>query len=459
MPSTDGVSTSVKTYQITSRTLRSDSVLANTNNSYLGRIVDPETRSLTTCNFLAQFSVLEDTKYPARSQMLDDNGELMIDSCAVRIFISDYIGDSLATLKLTAQELDTNKVVQENMSLYTNLDASEFLTEGKGVKTTMSYSVKDLSRPDSVTSSSKNIVVRLPKEYGKYLTEKYFENPSNYKNSYEFIRHVCPGFYFQIKGGVGSMVHASTSTLDVFFRYRTTEDGKDTIVSAMQRAAATEEVIQQTLADNNIPSSMLSADSAFTYLKSPAGLFTELTLPMDEILAGEHYTDTINSASLILSALNAVSQSTQLTLTPPTYVVLLRKSETYRFFETSQATNSATSYLASYDTDNKAYSFSNISRLLTTLKDERDRLSGVTLSDDQATREAKWRRYEEENPEWNKIVLVPGAAVTSTTYNSSGYTTTTIVGVKNELGMHSVRIKGGADGLINLDVTYSHFNK
>lgn len=458
MPKDDIVTTSQATYLITSRTVKADSVLANTNNSYLGCVVDPETRAKTTCNFLAQFNVIENTIYPERSKLLSDaDGNILVDSCAVRIFINDYYGDSLTTMKLSAQELDTAKVVSENTALYTNLDASEFLTEGKGVSTTLTYAVKDLSRPDSITNTTHNIVVRLPKEYGRFLVDKYFENPDYYKNSYNFIRHVCPGFYFKTTGGVGSMIHATTSTLDVFFRYHTTENGKDTIVNGMQRMAATEEVIQQTMIDNTIPESMLDEQNEYTYIKSPAGLYTELTLPVDEITAGTHRNDTINSAVVTLSRFNSDSGDAEL-LDAPENLVMIRADLAYSFFEDGLVPDGYESYITTYNSTYNAYTFSNISRLITALKKERDEGAGVTAADDEAARSAKYAVWEAAHPTWNKVALIPvDATYTSVTSSYTGVTTKTLLSVKNELGMKSVRLNGGPSGNVKIDVIYSRF--
>lgn len=460
MPSQDNVITSQQTYNVTSRTIQSDSVLANTNDSYLGCVIDPETKARTTCNFLAQFHVLEDATFPTQSRMLtDDNGQLLIDSTCIRIFLNSYYGDSLTTMKLTAQELDTAKMISEDVRYYTNLDPEEFLTDGKGVKTTMSYAVRDLSRSDSAVSNStyRSIVVYLPNDYGRQLAEKYYENPTFYSNSYWFNHHVCPGFYFKTTGGIGSMVCAETSTLDVYFRYHsTTSAGNDTIVAGMQRMAATEEVIQQTTVDNKIPASMLDTTNAYTYIKSPAGLFTELTLPVSDVVAGEHYTDTINSATLTLQRHNNDQQSAY-NLEAPEHIVLLRKDNVYTFFEKNQLTNSTDSYMASFEEDYNAYTFSNISKLLTLLRDERHEGAGILSTDTEAQRNAKFAAWEAEHPDWNKVVLVPVAAEYSTSTNSYGVSSKTLVNLKNELGMKSVRLKGGNGGNISLSVIYSRF--
>ena len=224
MPDFDNVSTSQAIYTVHSKAVKVDSVLANTSDCYLGRIVDPETRAQTTCNFLAQFHVLEDYAFPTREEIVcDDNGDPIADSCVLRIFFDRYYGDSLTTMTLHVQELDTAKVMEENVSYYTNLDAADYLSTTSPIRTDVSYAVKDLSRPDSVTDGStylRSVVIKLPASYGQHLLKKYYENPANYQDSYQFIHHVCPGFYFQTTGGTGVMLNAEVTTLDVHFRYK-----------------------------------------------------------------------------------------------------------------------------------------------------------------------------------------------------------------------------------------------
>lgn len=462
MPGNDLVNSSQQTFRITSRTVKTDSVLANTNDSYLGCFIDPETRAKTTCNFLAQFNVLEDTKLPARERLINDSeGRIIVDSCDVRIYIDNYYGDSLTTMKMAVHELDIDKPVSENGHYYTTLNADDFLTEGKGFSTTLSYSVKDLSRPDSVTDGNtyyRCIIVRMPAEYGRRMMEKYYENPDNYKNSYNFIHNVCPGFLFKVTGGVGSMIYAKTTTLNVYFPYHTfNEEGRDTIMGGMQRMAATEEVIQQTTVENEIPASMLNPDNDYTYIKSPAGLFTEITLPVADIVAGEHYTDSINAVSLTLPRHNNEVQNA-FNLASPANILLLPKSEAYTFFEKNKLVDNVTSYLTTFNTDYNAYNFSNLSKLVTWMKQQRDNGAGVVYTDTEAQRNAKYAVWEAQNPDWNKVWLIPVNAHYSTSTNIYGGTTKVLLSIKNALSMNSVRLKGGANSDLSIDVVYTKFN-
>lgn len=456
MPSRDGVSSSISTYKITSKTVLSDSVLANTSDSYLGCVIDPETRAKTTSNMLAQFNVLSNSSFPNYDRLFfNEDGSITVDSCAIRIYYTSYYGDSLNTMKVKVHELDTAKVISEDDKIYSNLDASEYFTEGIGETASVSYTAHDLSREDEnidYSTYSRSIVVPLSVDYGRWLMERYYENADYYRNSYMFIHHVCPGFYFENTGGVGSMIDASSAVLDVYFRYKAyTDEGTDTIISGMQRLAATEEVLQQTIIDQEIPESMLDENNDFTYIKSPAGLFTELTLPVDSVVAGDHYNDTINVASITISRYNNSTQNAY-NLDPPSYILMVRKDKAYQFFEDNELSNSYDSYITSYSSTYSAYSFSDISRLLTVLKDERDEGAGVVVGEDEESRKAKYAVWEAENPNWNKVYLIPVDADYST-----GTTTTYLLGVKNLMGMSSVKLQGGPSGNISMTVVYSRF--
>ncbi|MBO6190541.1 MAG: DUF4270 domain-containing protein [Alloprevotella sp.] len=460
IPGYDRVSASSASYSVLSTTLQTDSVLANTNTCYLGSIVDPVTRLRTTCNFLAQFHVPEVFSFPSRDRMLsDDNGRVLIDSCQIRLYFNTYYGDSLTTMKMRVQELDTANVMEEGKTYYTDIDPQQFVSPTSPYRGEMTYTVRDLTRTLTTTSTSYkgNIIVNLTPEYGRFLVEKYYENPDFFRNSYNFSHHVCPGFFFESAGGVGSMVNVEISALDVYFRYHTTETGRDTIVDGMQRLAATEEVIQNSSVTTEVPGALLLASDSYSYVASPAGLFTELTLPMHDVVAGEHYSDSINGAKLSLPCLTETSDATTAFPVPNT-LLLVRKADMYKFFETQTIADGVTSYIAEYASNLNAYVYTDIAPLLTLLKNEREAGAGVVSTESEDVRNAKYAAWEAQNPDWNKVVLIPVAADYSTTSSSTGTSVRTLLRVRNELGLSCAKLQGGTGGNLSLDVMYSRFD-
>lgn len=463
MPEGDNISTSQAVYKVSSRSVLIDSVLANTKACFLGTIIDPETRAKTSCDFLAQFHMMENYRLPQKEKMIkDDQGKVVADSCDIRIYFDEYYGDSLTTMKLLVQELDTCKVMEENINYYTNLNPLDYVSASSPIKKVQTYSVRDLAKPDSVDANTgtyyRSLVVRLPAEYGSFILNKYYENPDYFKNSYQFIHHVCPGFYFQTIGGVGSMINVEVSALNIYFKYKTkTAAGTDTIVDGMQRMAATEEVIQNTRIENKIPDEMLDSQSGYTYVKSPTGIYTEVELPIDEIVAGEHYRDTINSAQITFRRFNHETPNIY-NLVAPSDLLLVKKSDTFSYFEKEQLPSDGSSYISSFNKAYNAYVFSNIGQLVTNLKNERDKGAGVLKTDNEVQRLAKYAKWEAKNPDWNKVMLIPVATEYTTTANSYGQTVKQLLRVRNDLSLRSAKLEGGDDNL-DLTVVYSRFAK
>lgn len=463
MPGKDNVSTSQADFNVYSRSVKIDSVLANTNDCYLGSIIDPETRAKTTCGFLAQFHVMENYMLPDSSRMLrDEAGRIIADSCDIRIAFDKYYGDSLMTMKLYVQELDTNKVMKENIPYYTNLNPMDYVKTDGGLQTSLAYSIKDLTRPDTETNGSKfyrSVVVRLPAEFGSYILNRYYENPGYFKNSYQFIHHVCAGFYFNTVGSLGSMINAEVSTMNVYFRYHSkTVAGNDTILDGMQRMAATEEVIQNTKVENKMPEGMLDENNEYTYVKSPAGIFTEVELPVSEVVAGEHYTDTINGARISFRKHNYETDN-DFRLTPPSDLLMVRKSKAFEIFEKKQLPDSQNSYLTSYNPITNSYIYANVGQLLTILKLERDSGAGVMPNDNEEIRNIKYAEWEKANPDWNKVLMIPVQAEYSMKTDMFGYPQKTLMQLGNAMGLNSVKLEGGKSNSLKMTVIYSRFKK
>lgn len=462
MPEGDDVSTSTADFSVYSKSVKVDSVLANTNDCYLGCIVDPETRAKTESGFLAQFHVMENYRLPDKERMITDaEGKVVADSCDIRISFDRYYGDSLATMKLKVAELDTNRVMKEGVPYYSNFNPEDFISPN-GLRTSLAYAVKDLTRPDNETNAGKylrSVVVRLPAAYGSYIMNRYYENPDYFKNSYQFIHHVCAGFYFNTSGTVGSMINVEVATMNIYFRYRTKNAaGNDTIVDGLQRMGATEEVIQNTRVENKLPEEMLDEANGYTYVKTPTGIFTEVELPVGEIVAGEHYNDTINGAKISFRRQNNLTDE-KLKLLPPEDLLMVRKGMAGEFFTKGRLPDPADSYLASFNPILGAYAYPNIGQLLTVLKLERDKGAGVLGTDTEAQRLAKYEAWEREHPDWNKVMLIPVKADYSVTNDIFGRPQKTLMQIRNAMGLSSAKIEGGRSDNLKMTVIYSRFKK
>ena len=131
MPEADKVITEQLTVKMPTKTVKTGAIDARTNNSFLGSIIDPATNIRTTNGFVAQFFIPEVKPFPALDRMVKgENGEVIVDSCSLTFWHVNYIGDSLATMKVKVQEIDAAKTPNEKSTLSTNFNPNEWLKKG-----------------------------------------------------------------------------------------------------------------------------------------------------------------------------------------------------------------------------------------------------------------------------------------------------------------------------------------
>lgn len=456
----DHLQITTDTFSITTRSIVADSVLSRNTTGYLGKIKDPETGAYITGDFMMQFNTLEDYFFPTKDSIesKDELGNVYVDSCEIRLYYDDFYGDSLAAMKLSVYELA--KPYEEGQNYYSNYDPFEqgYIREDGIVKSKM-YALTNMGLSDSLRkSSSYSPNIRIPlndpytdkdgktyKNYGTYILQKYYENPEMTKNSYNFIHQICPGFYVKIQEGLGSMATIYNSQLNLYFRYRSkyTRDNttKDTTYVGTTTFAGTEEVLQHTHITNDKQTiSTLAADNSCSYLKTPAGIFTEMTLPVDEIVYN-HENDTLNTAKITLSRINNNTHG-DYTLSTPSTLLIVEKDSMYTFFESSKIADNKLTYLSTFA--NNGYTFNNISGLIRHMAEAKEK--GLQSN-------PNWLAL---HPDWNKVVLVP----VSTEYVTVGQNQV-LAKVSHDMSMTSTRLVGGSanpNQPIRISVIYSKFS-
>lgn len=446
----DMLKVTTDTFNVATRSIVADSVLSRSTTGYLGKIRDIETGNYITGDFMAQFSTLENYKLPEKDSIVSlQDGEVIADSCSIRLFYTDYYGDSLATMNITAYEM--NEPMKEGVKYYSNFDPiAEGLIRNDGMKVNKTYTLTDLSISDEdradESSYTPNIKINLNKpytdkngvtynNYGTYIMRMYYEDPDRFKNSYNFIHEVCPGFYFKPNDGIGSMAYITVSQLNIYFRYL-----NDSTYVGTTSFSATEEVLQTTNISNDKQNiADLANDNTCTYLKTPAGIFTEITLPVDEITEN-HSNDTINTAKISLTRINNNTHD-EYSLSAPSTLLMIPKDSLYTFFENGDNVDYKKSFIATYSSSTNQYTFNNISGMITYMADIKKK--GL----------AENSNWLSEHPDWNRVVVIP----VSVTTNSSSQ----IVKIVHDMSLTSTKLVGGSENPyepIKINVIYSKFN-
>lgn len=188
------------------------------------------------------------------------------------------------------------------------------------------------------------------------------------------------------------------------------------------RFDGTEEVLQLNKIENdtkNLEELASKDQEKCTYLKSPAGIFTEVTLPIEDIMKG-HEKDTLNTATISFPRLNNENEDNPYNFATPSTILMVQKDSLQSFFEKSKLADNRTSYTASYSstgTYKNAYTFQNIANLVSAMY-----------------------KNKGKGENWNKVVLVPVNVITTT----QGYTTV-ISKINHDMSLASTRLIVGTD--------------
>ncbi len=446
----DEITNSTEVFDVTTRSLKLDSVVASSARNYLGCITDMETGTDISADFAAQFYCFEDYTLPLHENMVGDvdgvatKGIVQCDSCEVRLFFDSFYGSENNPMKLQVFELDRNNILSEDSIYYTDVNLSQFVPDNAVPLASRVFTAKDYNVSESTLKGSNydsNVRIMLPRELGQRILDRYYVNAGDFANSYRFIHNVFPGLYFRTTGGKGTMLSVYVGTINVFYRYYDAE--QDTIYDALTRFAATPEVIQSTHFDNENVDALI-ANPTCTYLKTPAGICTEMTFPIDELFAGQHATDSISRATISLVRYNKLQDEDQ--FGTPSELLMVRKCDMYRFFRKRGVADGRTSYTTTFNSTYNSYTFNNICRLLAYCKHEK-----MTGAKEMGISEEAWAQLP-ENRDWNKVVLIPVA----TSANTSTSGSTQLVSVSHDLSLSSIRLVGGNTKL-KMQVVYSKF--
>lgn len=425
----DNINISDSAFNVTTKSIVAGAVLSRNNTGLIGMMKDPETGNYVKGDYMTQLSVLPTFDVDTLDYIKQANkGSIEADSCYLLVSYNASYGDTIAPMKVTAYEM--TKPMAEDQEYYSNYDAfKEGWVRESNEHWSSNYNLSN-------TSDVKNFKIYLNKEYkkdgkryknyGSYIMQTYAEHPEYFKTNYKFLHNVCPGFYIKNVGGTGNMAKIWNTELIFYWTRHKTIKAKDGVTDSTavsigyNRFDGTEEVLQLNKIENDTKNlEQLASQQNCTYLKSPAGIFTEVTLPIEDIMRG-HEKDTLNTASISFPRLNNADEDNAYNFATPSTILMVQKDSLQSFFEKSKLADNRTSYTASYSstgTYKNAYTFQNIANLVSAMY-----------------------KNKGKGENWNKVVLVPVNVITTT----QGYTTV-ISKINHDMSLASTRLIVGTD--------------
>jgi hypothetical protein len=291
----------------------------------------------------------------------------MIDSVDLSIGYDrgGWIGDSLAPMHVKVYPI----VKELERNFYTNSDPGDYadLQNPLGEQT---YTPRNLNISDSIwnlPSTDYNyyayprVKVSMPTELGQKFYDETVLRPSTFDTQQSFNRFF-PGLYVTNTFGSGNILVVNNTVLTIHYRYLTENSSGvvDSVVNTSEVFIVTPEVIQLNNFKNTDISHLLEPSNDYTYLKTPAGIFTRLTIPTKEIMSRINGRR-VSSFNLSLKAMP--QEEWKYVLTPPSYLLMLPEDSLADFFKEGKMHNSVTSFVSS-QYSSLTYNFGNIAPLL-----------------------------------------------------------------------------------------------
>ena len=489
----------LSTFDVTTRSIPTGRIYAKTNLGYVGRFTD-ELFGTYEAGFLASVNCPDNLTFPGTYQQnaLDENGKafnnMVVDNASdihliydnaentpdgnpignihtveLYLWYDEYFGDSLTASRLSVYELNDKLDIEDN-PYYTDIDPTQFYDE-KDLLGSKAYTAVDLSLSDSIRNLSSFVPyvhMELDKDKALKVGGSILRAARHAGSDFDYDKFsdAFKGVYVKNDYGDGTILYVFQVQLNVVYKCYAVDEttgvklkknnsSTDSTFYAYRSFTSTREVVQANrLESDNEKIKQLIDEDNNTYIKSPAGIFTEATLPINEIQE-ELAMDSLNAVRLTFSNYN-MPLDQAFGMSVPSTLLLVRKEDKDRFFEENQLADDVTSFLTTHSSTVNQYTFGNITTLINDCLTEResvrhkieDEHQAVTIevTDDEGnvtTETVSTIEEWEEKSGWDKVVLIPVLV----TYDSSSSSSAQIIGVQHDLAPSYVRLKGGERGL------------
>lgn len=287
-----------------------------------------------------------------------------------------FAGDSVIPMGINVYPLTR----QLETPIYSTFDPEGYYDPSQVIGSTSYSALLDGGniRTDDNGYLVKDIEVKLPTELGVKLFKEYKERPQTFATPSAFAKFF-PGLYIANSFGEGRVTRIASNVINVYYHsVHPIADETNPRDTTVYHVGTYMGVTPEVITNNNISYTMSPqleerAQAGEPVLVGPIGYDVEFEFPAREIIrryrsqAGE--LAIVNSLSFEIPALDI---SNDYGLTPPPYVLLVKKSEKDAFFNDMKLPDNKTSFYASYDTSSESYNFSSMRDYITDLlaKDE-----------------------------------------------------------------------------------------
>ncbi len=356
----DQVESSLRYVQFEAKTVRDDKLYRNhSTTSLLGEVYDPVYGDFKG-EYLAKIRWAKGFKFykkPIAGQ---------VDSVSLLLTYPRYIGNLDLPMNYAVYELDADVKIdansKENLSQYCKQDKllGEVFASPKSML--------------SLTGDKENPIYQLnlplKRAVGQRFYEKSVQTPEVFDTQKSFEENVLGGLVVRTTTGRGSVLQVVNTSLVIYYSYLDDKGKKQSMAEVFisSRLFGHTNGLKSSYVDD-----LLQESDQYIYVKQPVGVMPELTLKKEQM---QRLLDDIKEPLTLgknwrladAQLKFKIDNPKDLTLNPPSYLMLMPKDSVETFFaeEQTEQSRSLTSYLSTmYSIESKAYNFNNVADLIT----------------------------------------------------------------------------------------------
>lgn len=341
-----------------------NNIYVNSTLGYLGSIPNAEFGGID-CEYLTQVYAPRSFKF--RAEPINHK----IDSAFISLYYDTFSGDSIAPIEITAYQLQKSLPFEK----YSISDVSEYVSERNFLGKTSYHANRGHGR---LSNGLRYLRIPFPLDKAQDIYNKSRASDPIFSSQEAFDQYF-PGIYIRTSAGMGSVIRVMNTSLSFFYSVndtvkRPSTGVKDSVIIAprVEELTHTSEVPQLSRFANEGVGELLlkSKTEGYSYIKSPAGVLTEVVIPTTKIhatlqAAPEGYERVLNSVHIQIAGER--QEHSEYALLPPNDLLLLPRDSVANFFEKekTELNNPYTAFISTRVTAGSLiYDFGNITSVI-----------------------------------------------------------------------------------------------
>lgn len=274
-PDIDEIRVNADTFVLDCENYEFPSISAQADTMVLGEFYSP-TYGTTKAELLLQLNAPDNYVFP------DESYNPQPDSLVFLMYYNDYFGSPYSPLELSIFEIN-KKPINYTERYFSDLNPGDFcdstILMGKRVMTSIDLSRRNASQEDSAE------VGYIRYKFDEVQLNRFFDivrkNPT--LTSEQFLENF-KGMYITTRYGNSTLIYFNQAIMYLYYHYTYNKAGSDTTVSTSIVFPANHEVRQLNhFAHPNRQEIVQSIPDSLLYIKSMAGLYPKMTLPLSRI--------------------------------------------------------------------------------------------------------------------------------------------------------------------------------